>query len=199
MGIHFKQDIKRLLYLKAFCCLWLQKSLYFPSPVSLWQEPKQKQDGSQIKELSNASEVRLLLLCFGINSSLNTSKLWIRACLDFKAFSEELSISDVRLKEPKDLSIVHLVKGVYQPHFWWLTSSYILYMLSLPLLKKNQHSQWAFWSSWRISWTFSQTSWASLFPQLWRVKQGQSLSKDWHRVCKTPLAVVGLICPQRSK
>lgn len=34
---------------------------------------KQKQDGSQIKELSNASDVSLLLLSFGKNSLLKIS------------------------------------------------------------------------------------------------------------------------------
>lgn len=92
--IQLKQDIKTLLYLKAFCCLWQQKSLYFLSPVSRWQEPKQKQDDPHIKEPNNATKVRLLLLCFGKNSLLKTSKLWIRACLDFKALFEELSITD---------------------------------------------------------------------------------------------------------
>lgn len=73
--IQLKQDIKTLLYLKAFCCLWQERSLYFLSPASRWQEPKQKQDDPHIKEPNNATKVRLFLLCFGKNSLLKTSKL----------------------------------------------------------------------------------------------------------------------------
>lgn len=76
--IHLKRNITTLLYLKAFSRLWLRKSHYFLSPVSRWHGPKQKQDGLHIKELSNASEVGPLLLCFA------KTACWVPVCFVYK-------------------------------------------------------------------------------------------------------------------
>ncbi len=129
--------------LKVYCTwklllLWLQKSLYFPSPVSRWQEPKQKQDGSQIKELSNASEARLLLLFFGKNSSLNTSKLWIRARLDFKAplmSSPSLMVFSGDLRNPRS-QCGSFGERSLPSAFWWLIHPTFIHV-SFPLKKKK--------------------------------------------------------------